>query len=209
MRRPSDSSLTSELPRWGGEVVRRHRRAADQQQSHPGRRTLEKAHQKLIDELKKVRGRFDAADDDWQHSLLMVFREYCRMIGIERKLIDPLERMRLDVGDAILRKRRRDEGKGNARRMPAHKSAPLEVSAACVTVLKERGDYPNVDDAVRFVARATGIQRETIKGFRDNLSRRLVSEDVLQSYPNILAIVRQWPTAEMRKILADLHGYVK
>jgi hypothetical protein len=190
MRRPSDSSLTSKLPRWGGEVVSLTPEKA---------RQLEKAHQKLIDELAEVRRRFDAADDDWQYSLLMVLRQYCRVIGIERKLIDPLERMRLDVGDAILRKRRRDEGKGNARRMPAPKSAALEVSAACVTVLKERGDYSNVDDAVTFVARATGIQRETIKGFRDNLSRRLVSEEVLQSYPNILAMVRQWPTAENAK----------
>jgi hypothetical protein len=53
MRRPSDSSLTSKLPRWGGEVVSLTPEKA---------RQLEKAHQKLIDELAEVRRRFDAAN---------------------------------------------------------------------------------------------------------------------------------------------------
>jgi hypothetical protein len=135
--------------------------------------TPEQARQKLVDSLKEVRNRWDAGADDWQHSLLSTFCEYSLAIGIDPRLLHPLERMRLEVDQGILTARRRQDGKSGTP-LPASRAISLLVAAAAVTVLKERGS--SISEAERAVARATGIERKDIKSFRDNLARGLFAE---------------------------------
>jgi hypothetical protein len=169
--------------------------------------TPEEAREKLIEALTEARKRYDAGADDWRHSLLQTFREYSQAIGVERRLLDPLQKMLFEVDDEIYKARRRNEGKTGTI-MPVGRGLPLAIAAACVTVLKERRAHASVAEAEKFVAHITGIERKTIKGFRDNLNRGRLSEEVSGAYRNALATARLWPTSAMPKALARLDEFV-
>jgi hypothetical protein len=168
--------------------------------------TPEEAHQRLVDSLIEVRKRCDAGADDWQYSLLTTFRKYAQAVGIDPKLLHPLELMRLEVADAIRNTRRRKEGKTGTP-MPAPRAISLSVAAAAVTVLKERGS--GVSEAERTVARATGIEQKAITTFRDTLNRGIFAADVKQGYEAHLAEVRGWRTADLLKQIDGLDRFVK
>jgi hypothetical protein len=156
------------------------------------------ARQKLIASLIEVRTRWDAGADDWQHSLLLTFREYALAIGLEKELLHPIQKMLNDTDTEILKARRRKDGKAGTP-MPAGKAMALSFAAAVVTTLKERGVYDSIGEAVRIVARRTGVAQKDIKNFRDNLNRHAFTGDVVRGYEEILAKLRQWPTTDLLK----------
>jgi hypothetical protein len=170
--------------------------------------TPEEARQQLIASLVEVGKQHAAGADGWQHSLLRTFREYSLAIGIDRKLLNPLQRMLFEVGNEILKARRRKDGKPGTL-MPAGRSITLAVAAAAVTTLRERGDCSSIPEAERIVANATGIERKAVKGFRDTLNRGLVAGDVAKAYEIALADVRQWPTGDLLKSLGGTGIFVK
>ena len=159
----------------------------------------------LVASLREVRQAFDNDEDDWRHRLLRTYREYFKAIGLERPLLHPLQRMLNEVDDAILKKR-----SGRTRKAtPLGRSLALTVAAACVTVLYERGDYKPVAKAVQVVAKTSGIDRKIIKEFRDNLNRGRAPTVATNSYKEMLAAVRDWPTDGMlRESLVGLGKFV-
>jgi hypothetical protein len=158
--------------------------------------TLAAAHAKLTQELSKVREKFDAGADDWRHALLLVYVKYCRAVGIDRRLIEPILKMMLETDDAILRARRRDKG-DTKKSMPLDYASALTLTAAAVTFMKERGS--TVPEAERAVASASGIDRKVIKGFRDNLNRGKAPRVATQSYEAALAAMSGLADADMLK----------
>ncbi len=52
--------------------------------------------------LEEVRRQFDANDDSWRHSMLRTMRNLIMSIGVERRLIEPIEHMRQDDSGAYL-----------------------------------------------------------------------------------------------------------
>ena len=133
---------------------------------------------KLIAALTEVRNRLDAGEDSWRFSLLRTFREYARAIGVERRLLDPIQKMMNETAEEIEQKRRTEQGKKG--RPSLNRAMPMTVVAAAVTILKQRGDYASIGEAEAAVARASGIDRTEIKHFRDNVSRRKVSKSVAE-----------------------------
>ena len=123
----------------------------------------------LIQSLERVRKRFDAGADDWQFSLLRTFREYLNAIGVERRLADPVQAFLLQRTNEIMLERRRAAGRKGTP-TPFGTTAALAYTAAAVTTLRIRHGR-GLPDALTAVAKASGIERATIKEFRDNLSR--------------------------------------
>jgi hypothetical protein len=150
------------------------------------------ARQELIVSLIHVRKLWDEGADDWQHALLRTFREYLRAIGVANELVHPLLRMLNDVDNEILETWRRRDGKAGTP-MPIGKAMTLSFAAAAVTVLKERGDFDSIDDAVKTIARSAGLPWKVVKQFRDNLNRHAFSDFVVNAYQQSLAEVRKWP----------------
>lgn len=127
------------------------------------------AHASLLAALEEVRRRFEAGSDDWQYGLLRTFREYLREIGVDRRLIDPVQVMLMQNADATLLQRSRDEGQ-IGKKKPSKDVLPLAYAAAAVSILKDRHDF-SLSEALAAVARASGFQKTKIRTFRDNISR--------------------------------------
>jgi hypothetical protein len=118
--------------------------------------------------LEAVRARFDVNADDWRYSLLRTFREYLRAIGVERRLIDPVEVMVLETGDRIKLERRRAQGQAGTP-APSGRVFALAYAAAAVTAL--RAEQVRAREALKLVSGASRIDDKELKRFRDNLSR--------------------------------------
>ena len=159
---------------------------------------MDDPHAKLVQALTVVRKRFDEDADDWQHSLLRTYREYSLAIGIDRRLLHPLQKLLFEVDNLILNERRRKSGKQGTP-MPRDKASALTFAAAAVTLMKKRGDYATVEQAERAVAHAAGIERKTIKTFRDNLNRGKAPELATKAYQDILKKMKTWPTQALLK----------
>lgn len=123
------------------------------------------ARQLLIRSLEKLRKQFDEGTDDWRYVLLKVFREYLRALGVERRLVDPLEKMLLEAGDAVMRTRGE---KGVARQTSS--AVAMAYAAAAVTALKLLHDV-SVPAALSSVSKLSGIDKRKLQKFRDSLSR--------------------------------------
>ena len=159
----------------------------------------------LVRSLEEVGKRLDAGADDWQHSLLMTYRRYSLAIGIQPHLLVPLQKMLFEV-DYTIRKERRLAQPGTPK--PDGEVAAMIVSAACVTVLKQRGDYRDIKSAVRAVAKATGIPAHQIENARGQLSRRGKWEQYADIHHYWLAVLKNWPSADMLRTISGLHKYV-
>ena len=167
----------------------------------------EEAREKLIESLREVHKRFDDGADDWQYGLLRTFRQYSRAIGIERELLDPLEKMLLEAVDETFMARRRQGGETGTP-LPLARAAPLTFAAACVTVLKERGQFGSIPEAELAVARISGIERKKLKGFRDNINRGKAPA-AAGGYPQAVADIKQWHTPDILDALKSASKIVK
>jgi hypothetical protein len=167
---------------------------------------LEESRQKLIEALRVVRAAFDDGADDWRHRLMRTFREYSLDIGVDRELLDPLQKMLIETDDAILKARRRKDGK-RVKRLPLNHSLTRAFAAACVTELKRRGEYQTIPKAEHAVARIAGIERKTLKQFRDELNRGRGPMAV--GYSQQLAKIEQWSTFEILSALKRLAVFGK
>jgi hypothetical protein len=150
-------------------------------------------HIKLVDALLEVRRKLDAGDDDWTFALLTTFREFCRALGFEPYLTDPILKMMMETQNEVLRSRRNNLGlKG---RPPDNRSLTLTIAAAAVSVLSDsrRVDHLKVVAAVDAVARASGLEKNEIKHFRNNISRGKVAPDVPPIYRELLQKFKTWP----------------
>jgi hypothetical protein len=165
------------------------------------------AREKLVAALTEVRKQWEAGADDWQFRLLRTFREYALAIGIERRLVDPIEKMRIDVADAVFKARRRQKGKAGTP-MPSGKALAHSSAAAVATVLKERGFCDTIEQAVGVAADGAKLKRKEVKTFRDNLNRYAFTEDIQRGYEVILAKYRSLTTAALIKEI-DLSGFVR
>ena len=165
----------------------------------------EEARQVLLASLIKVRRRMDDDADDWRYSLLDVFKKYCLAIGIGRPFIDPIIKMFFEAHKETTRSRRRAEGKAGTP-MPEGRRAALILAAGAVTVLNER--QVKVPDAVKAVARATGIDCKKIETFRDELHRLKYGSDVDTAYKNAIVKIRSWPPEIMLDGLGGLGVFV-
>jgi hypothetical protein len=156
--------------------------------------TLEEARKKLIEALEVVSERFHGGSDEWQAALLRAFRQYCMEIEINNGLLLPLEKLRLDTVDTILRTRE-PAAAGQPKKRLAEALA-LTFASAAVTVLKERGHFSSITEAERGVAVATEIDRKKIRSFRNSINSGTATEVALRAYPGYVAEVRSWPYIE-------------
>ena len=175
------------------------------------------AHAKLVEALTETRRRFDAGADDWEHSLLRTMREYMLDVGIEKELIDPLQRLLNETNERILKGRRKSAGKSmNVRSVG--ESLSLTFAAACVTILKERAEYDDVAVAAKVVSRACGLDRKTIEEFRKNVGRSrtdrssgarvpVFQQEVVDGYWSNVRQVRGWTEDEILGALARLRRF--
>jgi hypothetical protein len=153
--------------------------------------------------LTEVRGRFDAGADDWRHSLLRTFREYCKAIGIERELIDPIQRMLFETDEAIFRGRRKAAGRQVNATSTLRDVVPLTVAAAAVTVLKPL--YPTVRDAAKAVGTASGIDWRKVNSFRDELGKRgKTSKTTKKGYHECVVTLKTWPADEILQRISGI-----
>jgi len=130
------------------------------------------AMERLQEALEDVRRRFDERTDDWEYGVLLAFRQHLRAVGIERRLIDPVQAMMMARHDAVVLARRRAEGKTGTPK-PSLSVAAMAYAAAAVTTLRVRHKM-KLGEALAEVSRASGIRERDIREFRDNLSRRRV-----------------------------------
>lgn len=166
--------------------------------------TPEEAREMLIRSLIFVRQQMDKGEDDWRYSLLRVFREYGQALGIDPLLLHPIQRMLFEAYDfTIIERRGKKEGR---RPMPAGKQTTLLVAAAAVTILKKRGQ--RIPDAIKLVARTTGLDRKDIRGFRDDLNRGKFGPDVDVAYRNCIIKISGWPADRMLDGLLGLNAFV-
>lgn len=165
--------------------------------------TPEEALEKLIEALAVVRKRFDEGTDDWRYSLLRTWREYSRAVGIERRLLDPLELMVLEAADATDKVRRKRERKA-VNRMSVPKSAVMIIAAASVFVLKSRGDYATGEEAEKAVVRATRLKHKVLHNFCHNIESWNYSDAVMQRYKESIAEIQTWPEADMLEAIKGL-----
>jgi hypothetical protein len=124
---------------------------------------------KLRQALETVRKCFDDGADDWQYRALTTYRHYLQARGFERRLIDPIEAMVLANGDATLLARRRAEGVIGTPK-PSGEKLALAYAAAAVTTLRLKHGM-KLPEALTAVAKSSGLDKGTIRNFRNNLSR--------------------------------------
>ena len=165
------------------------------------------AREKLIAALTEVRHQWKAGADDWQYRLLRTFVQYALAIGVERRLVDPAQKMLIDVSDEVLKARRRKDGKAGTP-MSAGKAMAHSSAAAVATVLKERGVCDTIEQAVRVAANGAKLNRKEVKTFRDNCNRHAYTDDIVRGYEAMLAHYRKLPTADLVKQI-DLSGFVR
>lgn len=123
----------------------------------------------FIQRLGETRRKFDAKDDEWRYSVLLAVRELLQGLGVERRLLDPIQMMVLDEGHRVLNERAKGEGQ-TAARSKLSDVAPWAYSAAAVTYLKIHQGL-SLDDALIKVAGASGINKEELKKYRKDLQR--------------------------------------
>ena len=164
----------------------------------------------LLAALETVRKSFDDDADDWRYSLLRTFREYLRSRGFERRLIDPVEKLLLETGDAITLQRRRARGeKGTTR--PIGSTYALACAAAAVTTLKLRHGW-TLSGAIDRVSKASGIEARTLKAFRNSLSRghRHVPVGAIEAHEAALAEMRDrdYSSDQIAEAVTGLGAYL-
>jgi hypothetical protein len=162
---------------------------------------------KLREALETVRKCFDDGVDDWQYRALTTFRHYLSAIGMERRLIDPIEAMALQSADAVLLARKRSEGATGTPKASGEKLA-LAYAAAAVTTLKDKHRM-KLPDALEAVSKASGIDKSTIKNLRDNLSRDAGNKRPSRRRPNAKPPKQRVPTGMQESVdavMAELRG---
>jgi hypothetical protein len=168
---------------------------------------LDDARGKLIRALAEVHKHWESSADDWRYRLLHTIREYCRAIGIQRELIEPVQALLFETAESAVNERRRQAGERTPH-LPLNEASCLAMAAAVITELRERGESDNISAAVQTVARRSGIDRKRLKNLRDNINRGVASAEVVGSYQAILAKVQTWTTAEMLGALDAMRGFV-
>lgn len=149
--------------------------------------TRDEADDKLRHSLAEVGRKRKAKDDDWRYSLLRTLREYCKAIGIERPLIDPLQVMVFEVADQIFHERGE---KGSTK--PSGHTSSLAYATAAVESLKHHHRY-RASDAIVTVAKASGFDKKTLSEFRNQLSRSRAPKNAPSAYDAAFADMRGWP----------------
>ncbi|RUX24204.1 hypothetical protein EOA13_31420 [Mesorhizobium sp. M7A.F.Ca.US.011.01.1.1] len=163
---------------------------------------------KLHEALETVRKCFDEGTDDWQYRAINTFRHYLQAIGFERRLIDPIEALKLSTGDAVLLARRRtDEKKGTPK--PTAERVVIAYAAAAVTTLKIRHGM-KLPQALEAVAKRSGLDKGTVGRFRDNLSRGgdRVPSGAKEIYDTVMAEMRDLEYSA-QEILTAVSGFSK
>ena len=94
-------------------------------------------------------------------------------------------------------------------RMPLGRSESLVLAAAAVSALHKRPGYPRIADAIRTVAKTSGINAKEIESFRDNISRGLLPTEVCKAAHETTATLKKWSPAQIKDALAALAGFVK
>jgi hypothetical protein len=168
--------------------------------------TRDEAEAGLVASLQEVRRRFDDKADDWDYSLLRTFREYLSAIGVERRLIDPVQALLLSRADEIMNERRRNAGEIGTPRPSGHTLA-MAYAAAAVTTLRNRHSV-KLTEAVSRVAAAAGLAREDISRFRDNVSRGRAPRDAKPAHDAALAEMRE-KAYSVDEILTAVRGIGK
>ena len=123
---------------------------------------------KLVVDLADVRWRFDEKRDEWRRLLLQVLRDYLRAIGFDREALDPLQQLIFEVSD---------ETDG---RKPMGEASAMVFAAAAVTVLKQRGDFATIKEALAKVHKLSGLDAKALNTFRNNLSSGKKSRNCVQ-----------------------------
>jgi len=126
--------------------------AADAGQAVTEDRPLE-----LAIHLAEVRAAFDKKDESWRFALLIALKRFLQAAGLDRELLDPLQQLIFE----------------QAGRKGEHaEAAVMTVAAAAVTVLKHRGEFASIKDALASVACSSGLNEKQLRIFRNNLSSR-------------------------------------
>ena len=156
---------------------------------------------KLVVDLADVRWRFDEKRDEWRRLLLQVLRDYLRAIGFDREALDPLQQLIFEVSD---------ETDG---RKPIGEAGAMVFAAAAVTVLKQRGDFATIKEALAKVHKLSGLDAKALNTFRNNLSSGKKSRNlrpaIIQHYETGLAKLREWPTADILAAVANLDRFIR
>lgn len=173
--------------------------------------TIDAALGSLVQKLDQVRSAYDAEADGWEPFLLGTFAEFCREIGVEGRLIDPILSARYDRLDVTLRRREEREARAAGAsigppRKASRAALALTMAAAAVTVLKERGDCASITDAEREVAKLSGIDRKKIRAFRNSILSSTATPVAIAEYPRHVAELKSWPTPLE---LGRLAGFLK
>jgi len=84
-------------------------------------------------------------------------KRFLQAAGLDRELLDPLQQLIFE----------------QAGRKGEHaEAAVMTVAAAAVTVLKHRGEFASIKDALASVACSSGLNEKQLRIFRNNLSSR-------------------------------------
>ena len=155
----------------------------------------------LLDRLMVVRKRFDAKEDNWRLLLLIAFREFVRTFA-DRKLTDPIQVMVFDVAHDLTRSRQ------PVGRPPDNTALVFTAAAAAVSALFKREGYETMDQAIRAVARKSGLDVRRVKNYRDNINREKVAADVPALYKAWLSQFEDWASDEILNGVTDLKAFV-
>jgi len=170
----------------------------------------------LIDDLTEARNLKPDDKDEYEleraAACLLAVHLFLQKISVPEQLIAPLMHMHAGLEDL-------SEGRSNEllRRAtmrpntPKKRSREMQVSVAAsavVDVLMEYG-HKSLTEALRKVSSAVGIPDETLKSFRDNISRRQVSKRADEHHEWMRKLLRSnedglSPLVRAEKILAEM-----
>lgn len=172
----------------------------------PDAHLLAAAYVKLVEELTKVKTQRDRGDDDWEWSLVRVMWKYLEALEVPTELTAPVQAMLLAEHSEVERGRRRRAGDRRTLKTSGE-IAPMAAAAAFVTALAKHVDLPR---ALQVVSRKSGINRKTLKNFRDNCHRARLSPETLKGYHDALAMIEreQWSVEEVTEASARIRGFV-
>jgi hypothetical protein len=106
-----------------------------------------------------------------------------------------------------------ETAKEKGQRKPINEAAIETMAAAAVTVLKDRGEFRNVDEAVRKIAGLSGLGSKQLSGFRKNLSsgRRSgnLRPEIVQNYDFAIAQLGRLPTPDVLAVAAHLKTFIR
>lgn len=160
--------------------------------------TRDEADTKLRVSLNEVVRKLTAKDDDWQYSMLRTFREYCRAIGIERPLIDPIQVMIFEVADSIFHERGE---KGSTK--PSGYTSSLAYAAAAIESLNHHHRY-RAADAITKVAKVSGFDKKKLSSFRNQLSSSRAPKNAPSAYDMAFAEMRDWSDQTILEAVTDI-----